>query len=126
MIDAWSPWAAIMFVGGPFLLILVSFAYSLYLGRHLDAMLKALKNSEHIAIWSAGLRYQGWFGRIMLIAKITGMVTWPGPGIRAGVMDPVDIKNFPPHLKRLLNIKIVISGIILVWGAIAFTLVKLR
>ena len=126
MIDTWSPWAAILFVGGPFLLSIVTFAYSLYLSRHLDAMLEALKNSRHIVIWGAGLRHQGWFGRLMLVAKIGGMVMWSGPGIRAGEMDPDDIKNFPPHLKQLLKIKIVISGVIVAWGAIACVLVKYR
>jgi hypothetical protein len=115
-----------MFVGGPFLMIVVTFAYSLYLSRHLDAMLDSLKNSRHIVVWGMGLRHQGWFGRLMLVAKITGMVMWPGPGIRAGEMDPVDIKNFPSHLKQLLKIKIVISAIIVIWGALAFVLVKFK
>lgn len=124
VIDSWPPWVAILFIGGPFMFIIVSFAYSFYLSRHLDAMLKALENSTYIAIWSAGLRYQGWFGRLMLVATITGMVMWPGPGIRAGEMDPEDIKNFPPHLRRLLKIKIMLSGVIVIWGVIAFALVK--
>ena len=42
-IDSWSPWAAIIFTGGPFLLELVSIAYSLFLShRHLDAIKEAL------------------------------------------------------------------------------------
>jgi hypothetical protein len=126
VIDTWSPWVAIWFVGGPFLLSICTFVYSLYLTRHLDAMLKALENSRHIVVWGAGLRHQGWFGRLMLVAKITGMVMWPGPGIRNGEMDSVDIKNFPPHLKRLLKIKILISGVIVLWGALAVALVKFR
>ncbi|CAI8824484.1 Cobalamin biosynthesis protein [Pseudomonas sp. IT-196MI5] len=126
MINAWSLWVVILVVGGPFLLSIGTFAYSLYLMRHLDSMLKALENSRHIVVWGAGLRQQGWFGRLMLVAKITGMVMWPGPGIRTGEMDPDDVKNFPPHLKQLLKIKILISGIIVIWGAIAFALVKFK
>ena len=126
MINAWSLWVVILVVGGPFLLSIGTFAYSLYLMRHLDSMLKALENSRHIVVWGASLRQQGWFGRLMLVAKITGMVMWPGPGIRTGEMDPDDVKNFPPHLKQLLKIKILISGIIFIWGAIAFALVKFR
>lgn len=126
MINTWSLWGVILVVGGPFLLSVGTFAYSLYLTRHLDAMLKALENSRHIVVWGAGLRQQGWLGRLMLVAKITGMVMWPRPGIRTGEMDPGDVKNFPPHLKQLLKIKIVISGIIVIWGAIAFALVKFR
>jgi hypothetical protein len=126
VIDTWSPWVAICFVGGPFLLSLCTFTYSVYLTQHLDAMLKALENSRHIIVWGAGLRDHGWFGRLMLVAKITGMVLWPGPGIRSGEMDSMDVKNFPPHLKRLLKIKIVMSGIILIWGALAFAMVKFK
>lgn len=106
-------------------MVVVTFAYSLYLSRHLDAMLDALKRSRHIVVWR-GLRNQGWFGRLMLVTKITGMVVWPGPGIRAGEMDPADIANFPPHLKRLLKTKIVISAVIVIWGALAYVMVKFR
>jgi hypothetical protein len=126
VINAWSLWVVILVVGGPFLLSIGTFAYSLYLMRHLDSMLKALENSRHIVVWGASLRQQGWFGRLMLVAKITGMVIWPGPGIRTGEMDPDDVKNFPPHLKQLLKIKILISGIIVIWGAVAFALVKFK
>jgi hypothetical protein len=125
VIGSWSHWAAIIVVGGPFMLIVLTFAYSIYLSLHLDLMLEALKNCRHIVIWGKGLRNQGWLGRVLLVAKITGMVMCPGPGIRTGQMDPVDIKNFPSHLKRLLKIKIIISAIIVIWGALAFVLVKL-
>lgn len=126
MIDTWPPWVAIIVVGGPLLLGVVDIAYSLYLGRHLDAMMEALKNSRYIYIWGPGLRNQGWFGCLMLVAKIAGMVMMPKASIRIGELDPVDIKNFPPHLKRLLQIKAVMlvgSGI---WLLIATLLVKFR
>jgi len=105
VIDSWSPWAAIIIVGGPFMLIVVTFAYSLYLSRHLDAMLDSLKNSRHIVVWGMGLRNQGWLGRLMLVAKITGMVMWPGTGIRTGQMDPDDIKKFPFSFKAAFENK---------------------
>jgi hypothetical protein len=126
MIDTWSPWVAIIVVGGPLLLGVAGIAYSLYLGRHLDAMMEALKNSRYIYIWGPGLRNQGWLARIMLIAKIAGMVMMPKASIRIGELDPVDIKNFPPHLKRLLKIKAVMlvgSG---VWLLVASLLVEFR
>ncbi|KAB0491094.1 hypothetical protein [Pseudomonas vancouverensis] len=125
MIDSWPPWAAIAFVGGPFILILLSFAYSFYLNRHLDAILGALEKSRHVVL-AVGLRNQGWLGRQMLIAKITGVVMWPGPGIRTGQMDPDDIRNFPPNLKRLLKAKAILTCVIVIWGAFAFTLVKFK
>ncbi|EPA93937.1 hypothetical protein PG5_55870 [Pseudomonas sp. G5(2012)] len=62
----------------------------------------------------------------MLVAKIAGMVMMPNASIRSGELDPEDIKNFPPHLKRLLKIKAVMlvgSG---VWLLIGSLLVKFR
>ena len=127
MIDSYSLPTAIALVvfGGPILLCLASLAFGLYLSRrHLDAMLEALKNSRHLAVWAPGLLHQGWFGRFMLAAKVRGMVTWPGPLIRAGELDPDEIRNFPAHLKRLLTARNVLDGIILVWGTLACVLVK--
>jgi hypothetical protein len=123
----WSSWFAFALLAGPILLAFMSIAFSLYLSRrHLDAMLEALKNSRHIAVWAPGLLENGWFGRFMLTAKVSGIVTWPGPLIRAGELDPDEIRNFPAHLRRLLTAKNVLNGIILVWGAVAFVLLKLK
>jgi len=108
------------------LLGFVGVAYSLYLGRHLDAMMEALKNSRYIYIWGKGLRKQGWFGCIMLVAKISGMVMMPKASIRIGELDPVDIANFPPHLKRLLKIKAVMLVSSAIWLVLAFVLAKFR
>lgn len=126
-IDTWPPWIAIIVAGGPILLSYVSFSYSLYLSRrHLDSLLAALKGSRHIVISAAGLLQRGWFGRILLVARITFMVMWPGPGLRAGDLDPEDIRSFPVHLKRLLKAKAILTCVIVIWGALAFALVKLR
>ncbi len=54
------------------------------------------------------------------------MVTMPRVSIRIGELDPEDIKNFPPHLKRLLKIKAVMLVGIAVWGFIAYGLMKLE
>jgi hypothetical protein len=129
MIDiySWPHEISLVVFGGPILLAFMSIAFSLYLSRrHLDAMLEALKNSRYIAVWAAGLRGHGWFGRFMLEAQIRGMVMWPGPGIRAGEVTADEIRNFPAHLKRLLVAETVLHGIILVWGAVAFVLLKLK
>ena len=125
--DFWSSWFAFVLLVGPLLLILVGMAFSLYIDRrYLTDMLEALKNSRHIVFWAAGLSSQGRLGRLMLIAKICGMVLWPKSGIRAGELDPDEIRNFPVHLKRLLIAKTTLMGITLVWGAVAFVLLKLK
>jgi len=126
-IDTWSPWIAVTVAGGPILLAAMNIAYCLYLSRrHLDAMMEALKNSRYIFIWGPGWRGQGWFGGFVLITKIAGMVVRPRAYIRLGDVNPIDIENFPPHLKRLLMINVVMTIITLSWMAITYALLKFR
>ncbi|MBT9572289.1 MAG: hypothetical protein IV106_14505 [Pseudomonas umsongensis] len=125
MNSSWPVWAVLIFNGGPILLGFVSFAYALYLGRHLDAMMEALKNSRCIYIWGPSLRKQGWFGCFLLVTKITGVVMMPKTSIRLGELDPVDIENFPPYLKRLLQVDAVILVGGAIWLVVACLLVKI-
>jgi len=115
----WMSWLAFWLLAGPILLAIASTAYSLYRRwRYLDAMLEALKNSRYVQPGGQVCGSQGWFGGLLLIAKIAGMVTMPRVSIRIGELDPEDNKNFPPHLKRLLKIKAVMLVGIAVWGFI--------
>jgi hypothetical protein len=126
-IDTWSPWIAIIVAGIPILLSCVGIGFSVYLSRrYLDAMMVALRNSRSISIWGPSLRNQGWYGRVMLIAKIAGMVTWPQANIRIGDLDSVDIENFPPHLKRLLIMNLVTIFAALIWAVIVCVLLEFR
>src|SRR5690606_11070233 len=127
MTDFWSSWLAFALLAGPLLLIVVGMVFSLYIDqRHLADILAALKNSRYIVFWAAGLSSQGRLGRLMLIAKICVMVLCPKSGIRAGELDPDDIRNFPVHLKRLLIAKTTLMVITLVWGVLAYALLKLK
>ncbi|OPK09936.1 hypothetical protein [Pseudomonas sp. VI4.1] len=126
-IDTWSHWVAIIVTGGPILLACVSIVFNLYLSRrHLDAMMEAMKNSRYTYIWGAAWRRQGWFGGFVLINKIAGMVLWPKAYIRYGEVTHMDIENFPPRLKRLLTVYIVILFGSLSWMAIVAMLLKFR
>jgi hypothetical protein len=125
MINNWPLWVVLVVNGGPILLAMVAIAYSLYLGRYLDAMMDALKNSRFICIWGAALRNKGWFGCIALISKIAGMVMWPKAHIRIGDVDPVDIKHFPPHLRRMLIINLSMIFVSLIWLAIDVALMRI-
>lgn len=125
--EFWASWLAFWLVAGPILLSYVSFFYSLYLSRcHLERLVEALSGSRDIVISAAGLMQSGWLSRMMLVAKITFVVMWPGPRLRAGDLDPDDFRNFPLSLKRLLKAKAILMCVIVVWGAIAFALVELR
>ena len=111
-IDHWNPWVAIFVIGGPFLLAIVSLTYSVYLSRcHLDAIKDALKNSRYIYLWGPSLGRGGLIWSHYEISKISGMVAWPKVYIRIGDLNPVDVENFPPHLKRRLLINLTMMGI---------------
>jgi hypothetical protein len=109
----------------PFLLIVASILLSFHIANHLDQILSALKNCRYITARS-GLRHQGWFGRLALVAIIGGMVHWSGPGLRAGEMDATDLENFPEHLGRLLKIKHLITWVIGIWLLIVWAAIELR
>ena len=126
-IDTWSPWIAIIVSGGPILLAAVSLAFSLYLSRcHLDAIKEALKNSRYIYIWGPSLGKRGLIWSFLDISKIAGMVVWPWASLRIGELDPIDLKNFPPRLKRLLIIDLTMMIISCTWMGIAVVLIKFK
>jgi hypothetical protein len=114
--ELWKSWLALWFIAGPILLGIASLVHSTYVShRHLDAMMEALKNSRYIYIWGPAWRGRGWFGKMVLLSKIAGMVVWSRPHIRCGEVNAVDIENFPPHLKRLLTMDLVVTGVSFVW-----------
>lgn len=126
-IDTWSPWVAIIALGGWSLLALVNTAYSLYLSRrHLEALKEALKNSRYIYIWGTSLGKRGLIWSLLEITKITGMIMMPQTHTRIGDLDTVDHKNFPPHLKRLLKLDFVMIIATGVWLTTVFVLLKLK
>jgi len=101
--------------------------FSLYLIRHhLDAMMEALKNGRFMYLWGPVWRNRGFFGRFVLLSKIAGMVIFPNAYVRIGDVDPVDVKNFPPYLKRLLIIDTTLMTFTLVWMGVVAALIKLR
>jgi hypothetical protein len=125
--DFWKSWLAFGLVSGPTLLGLIGLIFTLYLShRHLNAMLEALKNSRYIYLWGPAWRGRGWIGGCVLVTSIAGMVVWPKASILFGDVDPVDIENFPPHLRRLLIIKTRIMIAAVVWMIVAAVLIKLR
>lgn len=126
-IDTWPPWVAIIVAGGWSLLVSAGLAFSLYLSRrHLDAIKEALKNSRYIYIWGDSLGRRGLIWSLLEMAKITGMIMMPKAYIRLGDLDPVDLKNFPSHLKRLLKIDFSIMIAAGIWLAIVSVLLEFR
>ncbi|MBD8093650.1 hypothetical protein IFT48_27020 [Pseudomonas fluorescens] len=126
-IDTWPRWVAIIVTGGPGLLSVVGLAYSLFLThRRLDAIKEALKNSRYIYIWGDSLGKRGVIWSLLEMSKIAGIVVWPRASIINGELDPVDLENFPPHLKRHLMIIMTMAFTAIAWGIAAAVLVKFR
>ena len=126
-IDTWSPWIAIIVTGGWSLLAAAGLAFSLYLSnRQLDAIKEALKNSRYVYIWGPSLGKRGFVWSLLEISKIAGMVVWPWASLRIGELDPIDLKNFPTRLKRLLIIDLTIMIISCTWMGIAVVLIKFK
>ncbi|WP_256660403.1 hypothetical protein [Pseudomonas sp. G(2018)] len=121
-----SQWLALLFVSSPIVLCYLFVAFNLYLSRrYLDAMMEALPNSRYLYLWGPYWRNSGWSGRFWLMSNITAMVTWPSTYIRWGDVDPVDLQNFPAHLKRLAVIDSVLLFSGSIWMAVAYVLLEL-
>ena len=124
-LGTWLPWVAIIFAGGPILLAAAGLAFSLYLTHcHLEAMKEALKNSRYMYIWGTSLGRRGLIWSLLEISKITGMIVWPRSAIITGELDPVDLKNFPAHLKRYLVINLTTIIFSFTWMIITYFLIK--
>lgn len=126
-IDTWPLWIAIIVAAAPFPLSLICLMFTTYLIRyHLGDMMAALKNSRFIYLWGPSWRSRGGLWTMMLVSKIAGMVIFPKAYIRIGDADSVDIKYFPPYLKRLLIIDTTLMTITLAWVGVVAVLVKSR
>lgn len=51
---------------------------------------------------------------------------WPKASLILGELDPVDLKNFPPYLKRRLTVNLKIMIIAFIWMLIGVALLKVR
>ncbi|AZD52912.1 hypothetical protein ACLBNB_06240 [Pseudomonas chlororaphis subsp. aurantiaca] len=122
----WHSWLAFALLLGPILLAATSLAFSYYLSqRYLREMLEAFQRSRYFHRWTDRLQYLGWFEHFLMFGRVRGMMLCPGPGLRKGLLSPEDVHNFPPRLKRLLTIQNRLDGILFVWSAIMYALLKL-
>jgi len=119
-------WLIIFITGFPILLLPISVGLSVYISRHhLDEMVSAFPRSRHIVIGAAALMPSGLFGRFVMILKIGGAITCPGPMVRAGEMEAEEIRAFPPHLRKWIKAKIWITIVGFTWGCTVGLVIKL-
>jgi len=125
--EFWKSWLAFWIFSSPILLAAMNLTYSLYLShRHMEAIKEALKNSRYIYIWGPSLGRRGVIWSLLEIAKIAGMVLLPWASLRIGELDPTDLKNFPPRLKRLLVINVTMMFIPVIWMAVVGVVLEFR
>jgi len=125
--EFWKSWLAFWIVTTPILLAYVGIAFSLYLShRYMDAIKEALKNSRYIYIWGPYLGKRGVIWSLWEISKIASMVLMPWASLRIGELDPTDLKNFPPRLKRLLFINIMMFFISFTWIVVEGVFLEFR
>ncbi|RMR07258.1 hypothetical protein ALP94_03830 [Pseudomonas savastanoi pv. glycinea] len=123
----WKSWIALLFVAGPFPIIVIGLALNLYLGtRYMDVMLDALKNSRHIVVHGAALRNLGWFGRFLLVNKIAGVMTCSRNLVRAGQVSAEDIRDFPALLRLLIRVHVGLLVLAVIWLVIVYFALKLK
>ncbi|WP_223515801.1 hypothetical protein [Pseudomonas sp. GL-B-19] len=90
--------AGIIVVVGIFTLL----GFMLYIAKtKIDIILSSLQNSPFsitlITLWHGGPG-----GRIRMVGEVCGILWRPKYHIQSGLLDPQDIENFPPKLKRQL------------------------
>jgi hypothetical protein len=122
----WKSWWAVLFISGPIFTGFLFIINSLYLNRHLPAILKALENSRQVIFYSGIFKNMGVFGRIVLVNLIGSMLAWPKLEMRVGFLDVKDVDNFPPRLLRLMKISLAIWATTMVWGGIVYISLKSR
>lgn len=114
-------WLTLALTGGPVLSCWLTLGFALFLSqRHLDEMLAALEKSSEFALSAPILLGQGWFGRVVLLIKVWGALGWPGPRMRAGVLNPKEVTKFPPALKRKLRFLSFLAYLTIIWGGVAY------
>jgi hypothetical protein len=124
--DFWKSWWAVILIGGPIVIGWGFIAHSLYVGRHLPAMLKALENSSYINACRKMSQNFSLVAKIFLIVQISSVVIWPALGIRSGQVSAEDIRRFPPDLLRLLKINTALMFVGAVWGGVVYVMIKSR
>jgi hypothetical protein len=121
-----NSWLIIFIMGGPIFTSFICIFNTLYLCRHLPAILKALENCRQVNLQLRFFQYLGVFGKTCLVHQIGGMIIWPKLAIRGGFLDAKDVANFPPHLLRLLKINMALLVFSIVWFIVGYIILKLR
>lgn len=122
----WKTWWAVIFSGGPILMAIIAIIHTLYITRHLTALLKAMENSKVIAMFGGASEPKDIAGRFLLVGQIAVFAVWPKIAMKGGFVSKKDIDNFPPTLLNILKMNMTLLIITLIWTAIFYTTLKFK
>ncbi|MDA8485587.1 hypothetical protein NNO07_21165 [Pseudomonas resinovorans] len=119
MIDfnSWPSYVQLVLLAGPFVTGLSGLAHQAYIThRHYDRIASAFPNSRGLTFASSSFRW-----RCREVGAASGAVLFPKLGIRRDILDPEEIRNFPPDIKQqmLISITLLFVGaawLMLTWG----------
>jgi ABC-type sugar transport system permease subunit len=124
--DNWSPFLKLSFLIAPFGLGLLGIAINVQiaLSRDFHVAMSAITSNPYLEqmkpVWGGGsLR-----SRCLLLSTVSGLVTFPGLHLRMGWLDEVELKNFPPKIKRKLGAALWLIMISSVWVGVGYFMIK--
>ncbi|MGH8383021.1 hypothetical protein [Pseudomonas sp.] len=127
MTGFWSSWWAFAFMLAPFVIGLSGVAMGAYIAcsRDFNIMLAALPNclwlKQQIPLWgTTGLK-----SRCYLVNTVCAAMVYPSIGIRRGLFDADEIRNFPRSLKYRMIASVWLTTIGFVWLFVGLGLIKL-
>ncbi|WP_312300478.1 hypothetical protein [Stutzerimonas nitrititolerans] len=124
--ETWPLDLQIAFLLAPFVIGLSGAAVQAYITyRYYDRIASAFPNSLGVKnlqrLWT-GYSFPS---RCMRVGSAGGFVLWPNIHIRQGTLDPEEIRNFPPEIKRLMVISFSLLFAGFSWLLIGIALLKL-
>ncbi|ARU90166.1 hypothetical protein [Pseudomonas sp. M30-35] len=128
MIDfySWHPYLRITFLLAPFVIALSGLAVQVYIThRYYDQVISAFPNSLGVRNYQRMWAGFDFISRCMQVGSTGGFVLWPNIHIRQGTLDPEEVRNFPPEIKRLMVIAWRLGFVGMAWLFLAVGLLKL-
>ncbi|MCH2341729.1 hypothetical protein ACGFZ7_20930 [Pseudomonas sp. NPDC047963] len=128
MIDfyTWHSCTRIAFLLIPFLIGLSGVAVQAYLThRYYEIIISAFPNSSGVKNYQRVWPGKSFRSRCLQVGSTGGFILWPKTHIRQGSLDPKEVRNFPPEIKRLMVISVILLFVGFAWLLIGVALLKL-
>ena len=126
-LNAWPIYWKLAFGFAPFLIGLTGLGMSMIMTRDraFIPVMKLVEKSPHFHFMKVMSGTQGFLSRWLLMGCISGVVIYPQFYIRRGYMSPDALTDFPPRLKRLMVISLVLSTLGFIWMMALAAMIKI-